>query len=247
MVTPSEQEMVGILRALYGPDWFRQPKRTWEELWKTRRGELNHILGMRQFQGPKRQRGSVGITVMPYGAQGEVPILSDIVNATSSTAPTPSRQSYAFDSDGAIVGDTDATIISSIVYTKITTQTDDANDHTSEWWPSQPDTNEGLNWDIRYLNAVGSLISGSGAIILHLFEDGGGVDRTTDVWYLLDTVSNDHADAGDNGAIGCNRTNGGGKSPTTGLSNLAVDVEIRATGSGSAVASMSFDLDVQGT
>jgi hypothetical protein len=198
---------------------------------------------MRRFKGPKLQRGSVSVTpfvnVIPTG--GVVPILSDIVNATSSVAPTPARQQYAYDTDGGMEADTDATNEASIIYVALTTQTDDANDHTSEWWPDQPDTSEGLNWDIRYLN-----FSSDGGIS-HLFPDNLGVNRTTDVWYLLDTVSADHADATHDGGIGFNRTNGTAKNPNTGTNTLTVDVEIRATGSGVAVASHSYDLDCIGT
>jgi hypothetical protein len=242
MVTPSEQEMVGILRALYGPDWFRQPKRTWEQIWKERRGELNHILGMRA--GPKYQRGSVGITVVTFPKLGGTqPELSDIDNSFSTVAPAIARQSLWYNSDGSIQWDEVSGSGAFIVYAKLTTQTDDANDHTNEWWPDQPETNEGLNWDIRYTN----LVVTPTVTAQHYFEDGAGADRIEDTWYLLDTVSNDGGDGTDNGAIGCNRTNGTSKNPNPGSGSINLDIEIRSTGSGSAVASQNVDLEVIGT
>lgn len=246
MVTPSEPELLNMLRLLYGPNWFRIPKRKWEDLWRLRRGQLNAALGLRDFKGPKHQRGIIAATAAYQQAPApSVPTLTDITHADSSVAPTPSRQQYAYDSDGGMRHHLNATTQASIVYTDLSTQTDDTNNHTSEWWPDQPDTNEGLNWDIRWLNFVNAgpeLLTAS-----HLFADNVGVNRTDGTWYLLDTVSNDHGDASHNGGIGCNRSNGTTKTPDTGLSTMTVDVEIRTTGSGSAVASHSYDLDVEGT
>lgn len=243
MLRPSEQELIGMLRLLYGPSWFRIPRRKWEELWIFRRGSLNASLDLRRFRGPKYQRGIiVGTAAYQGGTALTDVLLSDIAHLVAHVAPTAARQSYAYDSDGGMRHDLDATTFGSIVYSDLTTQTDDTNDHTSEWWKLQPDTNEGLNWDIRYLNEATV-----GTIVTHLLADNTRTNRVSGTWYLLDTVSNDHADATDAGAVGCNRTNGTSKNPDVGLGTLTVDVEIRATGVGSAVANHSYDLDCEGT
>ena len=244
MVTPSEQEMLAVLRVLYGPDWFRQPRRTWEQIWRERRGELNHILGMRRFKGPRYQRGSMSVfpSAVSAAVAGTVPNLQDITHAHQEVAPQSSRIMLGWDSDGSIehyFGN----VISNIVYSQLTTQSDDSNDHSNDWWPDQPETNEGLNWDIRFDNEVEGGVDG----IYHYLKDGGGVDRVSGTWYLLDTVSNNRADASNNGAIGINRLNGTAKSPSTGVATLDLDIEIRTTGTGSAVASQALDLEVEGT
>ena len=244
-VSPQEEEMPDFLKVI--AQGWRTPKRHWEDLWRLRRGELNHVLGMRQAPKlRKRQLGIIGLGRMrALQASGDTPNLQDITNATSSVAPQSSRQQYAYDSDGSMRGDLDATSEASIAYADLTTLTDDANDHTNDWWPNQPDTNEGLNWDIRYQNEAD--VGPEPYTASHLLADNTGVNRTSGTWYLLDTVSNDHADATHDGGIGVNRGNGVAKTPDTGLSTMTVDVEIRATGSGSAVASHSYDLDVEGT
>lgn len=253
MVSPTEEEMPDFLRAYMGKGMqFRTPKRMWEDLWMRKRGEMNHVIGMRKagtianFKGPKYQKGIICATAFGVAADGTEPNLQNITNATSSISPAPSRQQYAYDSDGGIEGDTDAGTEATIVYVTITTQTDDTNNHTNDWWPDQPDTNEGLNWDIRYLNEA---LTGSttGIVLMHLLADNTGVNRTSATWYLLDTISNDHVIASHDGGIGVNRNNGTTKDPAFGVTTLDVDVEIRATGSGSAVTSMHFDLDVEGT
>ena len=250
MVTPTQQEMIDMLRAYLGPEWWRVPKRKWEDVWRLHRGNMNHVLGMRRFGLRKKQRGSLSGFSVKRAVQvpaGDEPILTDITNATSSVAPNPSRQQYRYFTDGEFEGDTDAGLESSIVYTKITTQTDDSNDHTNEWWPDQPDTDEGLNWDIRYDNVTDTLVSGVGTSVTHLLADNTGTNRTAGTWYLLDTVSDDSADGTHDGGIGYNRPNGSAKNPQVGLHTLTCDVDIRATGSGGPVASHSYDLDVEGT
>jgi hypothetical protein len=148
-----------------------------------------------------------------------------------------------YDSDGRIREDVDNTsVITSITYADLTTQTDDSNDHTDEWWPDAPDTNEGLNWDIRYT----SLSETGTASARYKFRTTAPADRTEDQWYLLDDVSNDGGDATANGAWGVYRSNGPVKAPETGTATQACTVEIRATGSGSAVASHSLSLTVVG-
>lgn len=248
MVSPREEEMPDFLKVI--AQGFRTPKRKWEDLWRLRRGELNHVLGMRRSPTlRKRQRGSVSVHVQAAAAQqgaaggGTVPELFDIQDNYDVAAPAIARVSIYFDSDGTIQHDLAAAGAGTIVYTQLTTQSDDANDHTFNWWPDSPETNEGLNWDIRYTNH-----SQNGTLTaFHLFETSGSVDRVEDTWYLLDTVSNDAGDGLDEGALGCNRSNGTGKSPSTGVGDIIQDVEIRTTGSGSAIASCNVDLEVEGT
>jgi len=242
-VSPREEEMPAFLKVI--AQGWRTPKRKWEDLWRLRRGELNHVLGMRRFKfgNPKYQRGVLHPAGFwfdpPTGAT--TPTLTDITNYYAQVAPTPANQFYAYDSDGSMEWDEFASVITTnLVYVELTTGTDDTNDHTNEWWPDQPDVNEGLNWDIRYLNEVAS------GGIAYYFRTA-GVNRTTATWYLLDTVSNDHGDLSANGAIGHRRGNGTAKSPNVGSNTLDVDVEIRATGTGSAVASHSFALTTAGT
>jgi len=252
MVSPQgEQEMIPFLRTYMGKGkQFRTPKRIWEDLWRLKRGELNHIMGVRsfdmfgKFKGPKYQRGIICATgaVVQAAAGATSPNLQNITNTTSQTAPTQTRQHYAWDSDGAIRIANDGTTVASITYATLTTQTDDTNDHTGDWWPDQPDVNEGLNWDIQY-----NTESTGGTLAVAHYLKNAGTNRTTATWYLLDTVSNDHADASVNGSIGLSRTNGSLKSPDTGSATLAVDIDIRATGSGGSVANQVFALTCTGT
>lgn len=228
---------------------WRTPKRKWEDLWRLRRGDLNHVLGMRQFGGPKYQRGSVSVHPQAAAAQqglpagGTMPNLQAFSDNHSNSAPTITRSTIAWDSDGSIEVDLNAQGSASIIYAELTTQSDDANDHTNDWWPDQPDVNEGLNWDIRYTNEA----SGGVVTARHFLETTVPADRVEDTWYLLDTVSNDHGDAVQTGAICVNRNNGTVKSPSTGAGDITCDIEIRVTTSGSAVASQSIFLEVEGT
>jgi hypothetical protein len=242
MVSPREEEMPEFLKVI--AQGWRTPKRKWEDLWRLRRGELNHVLGMRQFGGPKYQRGSLSggsVRRSAPAAGGTAPALSGVTQSESNVAPSASRVHLWYDSDGGLELHSSSAL--SPTYTALTTQSDDANDHTNEWWPDQPDTNEGLNWDIRYTNN-----SSSGVVTArYLFRTSGAVDRTVDVWYLLDTVSNDGGDTFTNGCLGVNRNNGVAKTPSTGNGNTDVDTEIRATGSGSAVASHAVFLEAIGT
>jgi len=246
MVSPREEEMPEFLRTI-ALGW-RTPKRKWEDLWRLRRGELNHVLGMRQAPSlRKHQRGSVSAfahaPVVPEAGGGSTPNLQDITDEYSVSSPTIARISIAYDSDGSIVADLDCAGPGTIVYAALTTNSDDANDHTNDWWPDQPDVNEGLNWDIRYTNLVET---GSATGRWYFYDTGGAANRVEDTWYLLDTVTNDHADASANGALGINRNNGTAKSPSTGTANNVMDIEIRATGTGSAVASHQVDITVTG-
>ena len=245
-----EQEMIPFLRAYVGKGMqFRTPKRKWEDLWRLKRGFLNNRLGERNFgtfKGPKYQRGilhPIGMWHDAAGGGGTEPDLTNVTDSESQVSPQAVRQSLAYDSDGALRWWAGPGVGTSIVYATLTTQTDDANNHTGEWWPDQPETNEGLNWDIQYNTDV----STGSVTARHYFEDSASAARTISTWYLLDTVSNDHADATDNGALGVNRTNGTAKTPDIGSGNIIVDVDIRATGSGSAVATHTVSLTVVGT
>ena len=243
MVSPRQEEMPDFLK-LIAQGW-RTPKRKWEDLWRLRRGELNHVLGMRKFGRPKYQRGSVSAFVQAAAAQqgvatGTMPDLSDITHEESNVAPTASRIDIWYNSDGEIRFHSSSAL--NPTYATLTTQSDDANDHTNEWWPDQPDVNEGLNWDIRYTN----LVTGGTVTSRSFFDDGGG-DRVEDTWYLLDTVSNDAGDTLTTGSIRINRNNGIAKTPDVGSGDQVMDIEIRVTGSGGAVASHQVDQTATGT
>ena len=254
MVSPREEEMPNFLRAYIGKGMqFRTPKHKWEDLWRLKRGEVNGVLGMRKFgtikkfTGPKYQRGilnPIGFWVEPAGGGGTEPNLQDVTHLNSQTAPTQARIALAYDSDGSLEFDGDATTLATIAYTDLTTQSDDVNTHTNDWWPDQPDVNEGLNWDIQYTNLVHT---GIGSVRTFWNTLGSPIgNRVSGEWYLLDTVSNDHADAGGDGAMVINRGNGTAKNPDTGSSDVDVDVDIRATGSGGSVAGHALDFTCNG-
>ena len=240
MVSPREEEMPEFLK-LIDLGW-RTPKRKWEDLWRLRRGELNHVLGMRRYSLRRYQRGSLGVSsVKRSSLAGTEPTLQDITHTQSSTSPTAARIQLAWDSDGDVEHYFGTELVN-VVYSQLTTQSDDTNNHTNDWWPDKPSVNEGLNWDIRYTNLT---TGGTGGTRFY-FNDG-TVNRTEDTWYLLDTVSNDHGDGNRNGAIVLNRQNGTAKMPNTGTATTDVDVEIRDTGSGSALATSTLDLACVGT
>jgi hypothetical protein len=237
MVSPQgEQEMIPFLRTYMGKGkQFRTPKRMWEDLWRLKRGDMNHVMGMRNFKGPKYQKGIICAAQAFGGAVSTEPDLSDVAHdkATSSAA---TRIHIAYDSDGTIEHYFGTTALS-ILYTKLTTQDNQtANDHTLEWWPDSPETNEGLNWDIRYTNLTSAFT--------FFFTTTGTAPaaRVEDTWYLLDTVSNDHVDATTAGSLAVRITAKG-----TGTTNGITDVEIRPTGGGSTVASHNVNIQVIGT
>jgi len=246
MVTPSEAEMRNFLREYIGPDHWRVHQMRWRELFHRNAGILiaeNRIPKLRKFQ-----RGSVGITVVANAAQqgaggGTEPALLDIVQSETQVAPESARIQIAYDVDGTIeyyFG----TTVGLVVWAQLTTQSDDANNHDAHWWPDEPETDIGDDYDIRYLNEVEG---GAGGTFFYFRDTVGPTNRVSGTWYLLSTVSDDHADASANGCINCLRTNGTAKTPSTGNADLDVDIEIRATGSGSALASHNLDLDVEGT
>jgi len=110
----------------------------------------------------------------------------------------------------------------------------DANDHTSEWWPDNPETDEGLNWDIRYTNVADAFDWSFRR------PDGSPPgSRLVDIWYVIDEIDQDLADGSTMGALVIAIT---GKD--VGTSDGIADIEIRATGSGAAVASHEVNLQV---
>ncbi len=244
MVTPSERELNAMLRLLYGPDWFRVSRRKWEDLWRRRRGHLNAELGKRNFGTLKGQRGFIMATaVYKEPAAGTTPELTDITHDHTAVSPNQSRIHVMYDSDGRIRWDELSGTVSSLVYADLSTGTDDTNDHTSEWWPDSPDTNEGLNWEIQY-----TIVSETGTCTRRKFQTVGLVNRAAaPTWHLLDTVSNDGGDALNSGCLAVHRGNGTAKTPETGTGEMTLDIDIRATGSGSSVADHRVDLTVNGT
>jgi hypothetical protein len=249
-VSPNgEQEMIPFLRTYMGKGMqFRTPKRRWEDLWRLKRGDMNHIMGMRKgptiksFSGPKYQKGIICAAGV-FSSGGTVPNIQNITDSrTQGLSTAQQRTVFAWDSDGSVEHDIGATTALSILYTDLTTQTDDANTHTNDWWPDQPETNEGLNWDIQF-NDDTHVHGGGGTGVDLLLRTAVPADRVTATWYLLDTVSNDHGDALANGCLGLTRQNGA-KTAQAGTSTLVADIEIRATGSGSAVTSNTVDITI---
>lgn len=247
MVTPSEAEMRNFLREYYGAEHWRVPFMRWREAFHRNAGLLiaeNRIPKLKKYQ-----RGSVSVTPFANAAQqgaasGTIPDLSDVTDDESNVAPAQSRISLWYHTDGDLQWWAGTGTVAAVLYAQLTTQSDDANDHTLEWWPDNPETDIGLDYDIRYLNEVET----GTPTARHYFQDTiGPTDRVSGTWYLLDTVSDDAADATDEGAMGINRGNGTAKTPNTGFGRTEVDVEIRATGSGSALASHAVDITVTGT
>jgi hypothetical protein len=243
-----EQEMIPFLRAYMGKGkQFRTPKRMWEDLWRLKRGDMNHIMGVRKaptitnFKGPKYQKGIICAAGV-FASGGTEPDFTDITNTESNVSPTRSRTHVWWNSDGEIRFYTGTA--ATPTYAALTTQSGDANNHTGEWWPDEPETNEGLNWDIRYTNENDTVL---GNVAWKFYDTVGVANRVVDTWYLLDTVSNDAGDLVNHGSYGTNRSNGTAKNPTTGTAIQEADIEIRATGSGSAVASNTTSLTVIGT
>ena len=242
MVSPREEEMPDFLRAYMGKGkQFRTPKRIWQDLWMRKRGEMNHILGMRKFgtikifNGPKYQKGIICATAFGVAtAGGTSPALSTFSHTHTELAASASRIQLAWDSDGTLEHYF-GTTVGLVVWTQLTTQSDDGNNHTNEWWPDNPETNEGLNWDIRRTNPTNDAFS------FHL-QTSVPADRAVDDWFLLDDVSNDHADAAKEG---CLSTRIGTKG--SGTTNSTTDIEIRIKDTGNAVASHNVDFTVIST
>ena len=238
MVSPQgEQEMIPFLRTYIGKaTGWRTPKRKWQDLWMLNRGDMNHIMGMRKFgsisnyfTGPKYQKGMIAIAAAVYDGGGTEPELTDI-DYSKTAATGAQRVHVAYDSDGSIVWG-EGGVIGGLTYADLTTQ--DGGSHSTEWWPDKPETNEGLNWDIRYTNLTNSFDFHFRTTVTT------PADRAEDSWFVLDDVSNDYADATNQGALVITAV-GKGSSSDTGIT----DVEIRVTTSGSAIASHNVDTTV---
>jgi len=239
IIRPTEEEMKWLLRQYIGADQWRIPRCKWHELYVFNRGLFGELNRWQNFKTWKRQRGIIMATAAYQQALAAQPALSNISHVQTKVAPAPARIQIAYDSDGSMEHFLGG-LLGDIVYTKLTTQTDDANDHTNEWWPDQPDINEGLNWDIRTTNETIDEIHGQADF--WRFEDATPAERLVDIWYLLDRVSNDHADGSRSGALTCLHRGGTSKNPNPGICTYIGTIEIRATGSGGAVASHVVDL-----
>lgn len=239
MVSPRAWEMPDFLK-LAGQGW-RTPKRKWEQLWMEQRGNFNKQLGRRVFKGPKFQRGvlhPVGFWFEPPAA-GPATNLSNVTHTHTEVAPTVSTILLGYDTNGHLEWDAFGGVISNLVWGTLTTGSDDANDHTDEWWDANPSTNIGASYDLQY-NTV-TETNGGGGTVFHYFKDGTATNRTISTWYLISTVDADRANGSNAGGIGLRRGGGTAKSPDPGTSRLQVDVDIRATGTGSALATHSID------
>lgn len=235
---PRQGEPEQLLQTYVGTDWWRTPKRKMEELWLLKRPELNHMLGLREFKGPRRQRGSVSAFAYgPVVPAGAAPALSTITNTYTTAAPDNPRQSIMYANDGTILWDEVIGAGTGIVYAVLTTQTDDANDHTYEWWDAAPSASIGASYDIRYTAAAFDFI----------FTDGTDTDRTINTWYLIQTVAADGGDGITRGCLQEVKPAGTAKTPSPGTDVGTATVEIRATGSGSALASHSITLTCTAT
>jgi len=243
MVSPQgEREMIPFLRTYMGKGkQFRTPKRMWEDLWRLKRSDMNHVMGMRKFgkitnfKGPKYQQGILHPIGMwaAAGGGGTEPDLSDVAH-DKATSASATRVAIAYDSDGTIEHYFGSTL-AALIWSQLTTQDNQtSNDHTSEWWPDNPETNEGLNWDIRYTNLTSAFDDQLMTTV--------PADRIEDTWYLLDDVSNDHVDYSNQGCLQVRITAKG-----TGTDNGITDVEIREKDTGSAIASHNVNIQVIGT
>jgi len=239
MVSPQgEEEMIPFLRTYMGKGkQFRTPKRMWEDLWRRQRGSLNHVMGGRNFgkisnfRGPKYQQGILHPIGM-WAPSGTGPDLSDIDHAYTGASGVAARVHLAYDSDGTIIWDT-ATTVGTVVYADLTTGTADSNDHTNEWWPDNPETNEGLNWDIGFTTVVNAYDFTFRTVATPI------ASRIVDTWYLLDDVSNDVVDGTLGGALVVRVI-----AKNTGITSTGiVDVEIREKDTGDFLAKHTVDLD----
>lgn len=239
MISPRAWEMPEFLK-LAGQGW-RTPKRKWEQLWMDQRGNFNAQLGRRIFKGPKYQRGilhPVGFWAEPAG--GDAPALSNVTSSSTVAAPTVLLIFLGYDTDGYLQWSGEHQgLVGTMTYSTLTTQSDDTNDHTAEWWDANPSTNIGASYDIQY-NTV-TETDGGGGTLFHYFKDGTGTNRTISTWYLISTIDADRADGVNNGCLGIRRGGGTAKSPDPGTSRLQVDADIRATGSGGVLATHSLD------
>ena len=241
MVSPRAWEMPDFLK-LAGQGW-RTPKRKWEQLWMEQRGNFNKQLGRRVFKGPKFQRGvlhPVGFWFEPPSGGGPATNLTNVTSSSTVAAPTSLILLLGYDTNGHLewIGEHQG-LIGTAVWSTLTTGSDDANDHTDEWWDANPSTNIGASYDLQY-NTV-TETDGGGGTVFHYFKDGTATNRTISTWYLISTVDADRADGSNAGGIGIRRGGGTAKSPVTGTSRVQVDVDIRATGTGSALATHSID------
>lgn len=245
---PRRGEFEQFLQKYIGADWWRVPKRLKEELWLIKRPQLNHVLGMRRFRfgSPRYQRGvlhPVGFWFEPGG--DPAPALTAITHTVSNVSPTQSWQLYGYDTNGHMEWYAGTGPVGSVVYSTLTTGSDDTNDHTAEWWDANPSTNIGASYDLQYNTVTEN--GTAGGTIYHYFKNSSAIDRTISTWYLISTVDADRADAANTGAIGMRRGNGTAKSPSPGTSILTVDVDIRATGTGSALATHTLTITNTGT
>ena len=240
MVSPRIWEMPDFLK-LAGTGW-RTPQRKWEMLWRERRGDFNHILGKRRFKSPKFQRGMLH-PIGFWGSGGGPSVqLTNITHSQSAVAPTPARIHIAYNTNGQIYWDSYTGVVDNCVYAQLTTDSNDTNDHTAEWWSSNPSAGQGSNWDLMYSN-----VTETGDGFVFYFRELSGIDRTISTWYSINTVWADVADGTNPGALVVGRINGTAKNPLTGTYNLTIDIDIRATGTGGSVAQHTLDLTAIGT
>ena len=243
MVTPREEEMPGFLNTYIGKGKAcRTPKRRWEDLWTQKRGEMNHIIGVRKFKtitnrkGPKYQRGIICAAAFGVAAGGgTTPALTTITHDHIG-ASGAQRIHIVYFTDGDIRWEEGSITIANIVYAQLTTDSDDANDHTSEWWPDNPETNIGLSYEIQLASDTGT------NAFTHIFKTAAGANRNVAQWYNLDTVSDDSANASQNGSLGVSVI---GKDPAS--VDSVGSVEIGLDGTSSSLASHTVDIFVSKT
>ena len=235
MCKPQPGEMETFLKRFKQPEFWRVPKIHWQQLWLENRGNMNGVLGRRVFRGPKFQRGMLG----PIGfwhdppAVGAAPALTDITNTYTNVAPTNSHQHIRYHTDGYMqLGEGATAAAAHAAYVQITTTTDDANDHTDEWWDAQPSTAEGANYDIRYTATTGTWTK--------IFHDG-TADLVVNTWDLISAAYTDSLTAG-NGCLRLAKPGGTAKSPNPGTNAATADIEIRLASSGSALATQTVDM-----
>ena len=237
LVKPNEEHMNWFLRRYVGADWWRTPMMTWRELFTRKRGQLNHIRPpmkskIHVFNGPKYQRGMIvmatqfGVAPPPVG--GTNPAETDVRHTHTTTAPQNARQAIRWTDNGFLEWDAFGGALNNGTYAILTTQTDDTNDHTDEWWPDQAEANIGDSYEIQFTNVTTPFTFTLATLT---------ANRNVDQWYNISDVYDDSVGNTSDGCMHLNRVGGTSKNPNPGTANGQVDMEIGENGTSTAISS----------